>query len=383
MIGRRGGLLYCRRCVMFSGETLNPKARVRSGIKMQLSFKLSPAQELISRQVLENVSRKRDVLIKAVTGAGKTELVYAAIESVLAQGRLVGFASPRRDVVIDLAPRIAEAFPQARVASVYGGHTAVLEGDIIVLTAHQLYRYPKRFGLLIIDEIDAFPYKGDPVLNAFALNSCIGSFVLLSATPSVEDQREIEKRHGVILTLDRRYHGHPLPVPEYAAGPFGGYIRCLFLARHFAKLGKPLFIFVPTIAVGHKLYSLLRLFLQNCRFVYAAAGKRQEDVEAFKAGRLQCLITTTILERGVTVRDLQVIVFEADNRVFDEASLVQIAGRVGRKIGAEEGRVIFIGEKHQGAVKSAIDTIRDTNRRVLLSSLRETDQTGMPERGYG
>ena len=82
---------------------------------------------------------------------------------MLKKGLQVGFAIPRRDVVIELSQRLADAFKNYNVICVYGGHTANLEGDIICLTTHQLYRYEKYFDLLIL----AYPSKK---YQAFDLN---------------------------------------------------------------------------------------------------------------------------------------------------------------------------------------------------------------------
>jgi len=49
----------------------------------------------------------------------------------------------------------------------FGDHHDALTGNIIVLTTHQLFRYEDYFDLLIFDEIDAFPYVGDLVLESF------------------------------------------------------------------------------------------------------------------------------------------------------------------------------------------------------------------------
>ena len=46
------------------------------------------------------------------------------------------------------------------------------------------------------------------------------------------------------------------------------------------------------------------------------------------------LRSTSVLERGVTIKNLQVIVFNAEHELYDEKSLIQISGRVGRKIDA-------------------------------------------------
>ena len=73
------------------------------------------------------------------------------------------------------------------------------------------------------------------------------------------------------------------------------------------------------------------------------------------------MITTSVLERGVTVKDLQVIVMYADHQIYDEYSLEQISGRVGRKKDAPTGDVIFIGDENNEKIKKTISSIRSKN----------------------
>ena len=46
---------------------------------------------------------------------------------------------------------LAQYFPKAKVIAVCGGHTAQTDGDLIICTTHQLYRYFHAFDLLILD----------------------------------------------------------------------------------------------------------------------------------------------------------------------------------------------------------------------------------------
>ncbi|MBJ8191001.1 DNA/RNA helicase, partial [Bacillus cereus] len=50
-------------------------------------------------------------LLWAVTGAGKTEMMFPLLQYVLDHGGTALVATPRRDVVLELAPRLAIAFP--------------------------------------------------------------------------------------------------------------------------------------------------------------------------------------------------------------------------------------------------------------------------------
>lgn len=369
----RKGKPYCRACLSFSGRQADKTYRIKEGIRLSLSYPLSPRQEACAQKALSLLESGKDVLIHAVTGAGKTELVYPAMARYLEMGLHVGFATPRRDVVIDLLPRIQEAFPMAEVIAVYGGHTQKLEGDIIVLTAHQLYRYEAYFDLLVFDEIDAFPYRGDKMLNRFYHKSIRGKSILLSATPSMSDIHDIESKGGVVLDLFERYHGGKLPLPQVIiCHSLLLHKRCLDLLSKLLDQEKPVFVFVPTIAQGRTLFAYLSFFLDGGGFVSSKETGRQQDIALFKAGRLRYLVTTSILERGVTVKALQVIVFDSANPIFDAKALVQIAGRVGRKQDCRDGEVYFLADVFSSEMKEAIDEIRNCNRKAFVPVLPKT-----------
>ncbi len=366
-IGYLNGNPYCRACIGFQGRKAKDDFSVNEKARLELKYPLSDKQKEISDGVLYALANKKNVLIHAVTGAGKTELVYSAMESVLKRGGHVGFATPRKDVVIDLLPRIQESFPLAKVVAVYGEHSSVLEADIIVLTTHQLYRYESFFDLLVLDEIDAFPYRGNTVLNSFFKKSVRGNYVLLSATPSEEDIDNIKKDNGVVLSLFERYHHAPLPEPKIRQTTWlNSYYYVYKLLKGFLSEDKPTFIFAPTISIGYRLYSFLRILLSNGSFVSSEEEGRRLDIEKFKNGDLKYLVTTSILERGVTVRNLQVIVFNADNELYNAAALVQIAGRVGRKIDAKTGDVYFIGQNVTQKMRKAKEEIHEYNRKSGL-----------------
>lgn len=53
------------------------------------------------------------------------------------------------------------------------------------------------------------------------------------------------------------------------------------------------------------------------------------------------LLTTTILERGITIKNVQVAVVGADSKIFNSSALIQISGRVGRNVLFPSGEVVF------------------------------------------
>lgn len=214
---------------------------------------------------------------------------------------------------------------------------------------------------MILDEIDAFPYADNRLLESFFYRAVRGNYILLSATPSQEVLDRM-KRDGKVLELFERYHKGKLIVPRIIEKPEYFLIAsCLKELKRFIADNKPVFIFVPTIEIGKKLFKLLNIFIKDGSFVSSQEERRKIDIAKFKNGELKYLVTTSILERGVTVKNLQVIVFEADNSIYDKATLVQIAGRVGRKIGATTGEVLFISSDVSRPMIEAIDEIKKYN----------------------
>lgn len=361
-IGYKNGEPYCRFCISMKGESASSYTPKGGLVVLDLKYKLSSAQESIATSVFNNYIKGIDTLINAVCGAGKTELVYKVIAHALSQRKTVGFAIPRRDVVIELFPRLKNAFPNNSITCVYGGNTHKLTADIILLTTHQLYRYENFFDLLIIDEIDAFPYKDNTLLSSMFKRSLRGHFVMMSATPS-QDVIDYFKQDGrAILELNERFHHHPLPVPVLKIRP--GPTKLLFLIsslKQFLSKNKPVFVFTPTIEICESIYNILSRFIPLGMLVHSKHPKRNEIIMDFKNGKYKYLVTTAVLERGVTIKDLQVIIYQADHKLYDEYALIQISGRVGRKYDSPEGEVIFIATKETKAIRNAIETIRSKN----------------------
>ena len=152
-LGSKNGKTYCRRCIGFHGDLAKDLHHAPRTVKLDLKYTLSKEQTALSDKVVENFKNGIDTLVYAVCGSGKTEISYGVIAYAMSRGMNVAFALPRRDVVIELFMRLREAFPGNKIVAVYGQHTSRLEGDCVILTTHQLYRYPHYFDLIVMDEI--------------------------------------------------------------------------------------------------------------------------------------------------------------------------------------------------------------------------------------
>lgn len=364
-IGYLNGMPYCRFCIAMKGKEADKKRTNHGSVVLKLEYSLSKDQKRLSEQLVANYQNGVDTLVNAVCGAGKTELIYAVMAYCLSSGKSVAFAVPRRDVVIELAQRIHMVFPNNSIVSVYGGHAEKLVADIIVLTTHQLYRYNKFFDLIILDEIDAFPFKDNKLLNTMFFRAVRGRIIMMSATPSNDVINYFSQKGRQILELNTRFHRHPLPVPKVVVKV--GFLKIPYLikkTKQFIKEGKKIFIFAPTISRCEQLYKIVKILVKNGTFVHSKCKDRAQKIAKFKKGGYDYMVTTAVLERGVTFKNLQVIIYDADSEIYNSQTLIQIAGRVGRKIDAPEGEVIFLVNKRTTEIDEAIKTISSKNRNL-------------------
>lgn len=380
---------YCRNCIMmgrisectplitWSGPQLTQDT---SEIALKWSGMLSSGQQDASNKMVEIINEQSELLIWAVCGAGKTEILFNGIEKALQQNQRVCIATPRTDVVLELAPRLQEVFPAIKVLPVYGGSEDRHQySPLTISTTHQLFRFQEAFDLVILDEMDAFPYSVDKSLQ-YAVQKARqeqSTLIYLTATPDKEWQEKCRQKKIHFVTIPARFHQFPLPVPNFQW--CGNWEKGLKKDKLPATLfnwikervpqNKPMLLFVPKIHYMEKVKMLLKPIVGSIETVHAEDSERKEKVQKMRDKEVDLLITTTILERGVTFPNVDVAVLGAENQIFTESALVQIAGRVGRKKEFPDGTITFF---HYGKTNSMVSA-----QKQIMKSNKEAMERGM------
>ncbi len=359
--------------------------------KIELEYQLTRAQK-DAAIALDNFvagNNFKQCLVWAVCGAGKTDVVFWAIASIINSGGKVLFVSPRKDVISELLPRFEQVFPNLNANVLHGGQRDKYGiGQLTLATTHQTIRFYKMFDLVVLDEVDAYPYHGNKMLQYAVARATKGNgkTIYLTATPSENLYKLAESNTIELVRIPSRHHGQPLPVPQIILEKTLSYkingeivlpaniIRCI----HRSVEGDlaQLFVFVPNVFLAKRVGEAIQEVVERppfndfsrewVQYSHSKDPQRDEKRLRFSRGDFPIFVTTTIMERGITVpRSNVLVLFAEKEQIFDAGTLVQMAGRAGRSSLFPHGKVWFAGAKTSEAMKNAVNWIIEMNQEAF------------------
>lgn len=373
--------VYCRHCINMGRISSCTSLLIWTGPKpveltkhtLRWEGKYSQEQSKSAKEVVESLRLNRNHLLHAVCGSGKTEMMFPVIYEALTRNYRVCVATPRTDVVLELYPRLQKVFPNTNIHPLYG-NAPKQKGyaPLIIATTHQLYRFQDAFDYCIVDEADAFPYTFDKTLQKAVEKSKKkeAPMLLVTATPANSILSKVKKEKWGHSYIPKRYHGHPLPVPRFQSLWYyektfqkGKVPMKLYdWTKNCLKEGKPFLIFFPSIALMEQAAPLFKEIHEKIESVHAEDPNRKEKVLALRNQEVPGLLTTTILERGITITNLQVAVVGSEAPIFSSSALIQISGRVGRNVNYPTGDIVFFHHGISTAMDEAKEEIEKLNK---------------------
>ncbi|MBV8202635.1 MAG: primosomal protein N' [Acidobacteria bacterium] len=193
-------------------------------------LQLRPDQQSAVAAVVDAISRRRfaPMLLRGVTGSGKTEVYLRAAAAALAQGRSAILLVPEIALVPALARAVLERFGE-RLAILHSGLGAgernqewerVRRGAAMVVLGPRsaLFAPVADLGLLVVDEEQDPAYKQEVTPRYHARDLALvrgrgagAATLLVSATPSLESRYNVERGKLGLLPLTARVGQGTLP----------------------------------------------------------------------------------------------------------------------------------------------------------------------------
>ena len=348
-----------------------------------LPFSPTGAQRRAVEEILTDMSGETSMnrLLQGDVGSGKTLVAAAAIWACIRAGYQAALLAPTEILASQHAEnlnRLLSPFGM-RVALLTGGMKAAArrttlaairddEADLIVGTHAILSEGVEfaRLGLAVVDEQHRFGVRQRGLLAEKAANPHL---LVMSATP-------IPRTLGLLMYGDLDIS----ILDELPPGRKPVKTRCItgkkradlygFLDREIDS-GRQVYIVCPAIedaggsglnAVKSYYEDIAKAYLPDRR-VGRMHGKlkpkeKAEVMDDFKSGRLDALVSTTVIEVGVDVPNATVMVIENAER-YGLSALHQLRGRVGR--GAAESWCFLVSDNASESVQKRLKFLCSTS----------------------
>ncbi len=342
----------------------NPHVPQLKQLAKVLPFTLTSAQERVFREVQADMvsSRPMNRLVQGDVGSGKTVVALHALVMACGSGCQTALMVPTEILAeqhyLNLAPLLGAVGLKA-VLLTSGGRAKErnetlkeLESGVaqVAIGTHALIQKKVRFaklGLVIVDEQHKFGVLQRKTLLEKGYRPDV---LVMTATPIPRTLAMTVYGDLDVSVIDMLPPGRkPVRTLLYTDGQRHKTWR---LVGDELKAGRQAYIVYPLVEESEKVDLKAAIqgaeHLQREIFPQARVGllhgrlptaEKERTMAAFKAGTVQILVATTVIEVGVDVPNATVMVIEHAER-FGLAQLHQLRGRVGR--GAQQSLCILM-----------------------------------------
>ena len=360
-----------------------------------LPFELTGAQKKVIKEIADDMTRPicMNRLLQGDVGSGKTAVALAAMliavkngyqaalmapTEILAEQHYLGISKLLGDddlmgIRVDLLTgsqrskhrrEVNERIASGQTQIVIGTHALIQEG----VEFHKL-------GLAIVDEQHRFGVMQRAALMDKGPSNCSPDVLVMTATPIPRTLTLTVYGDLDVSIIDELPPGRK-PIKTHWK-QIGERRKVYAALRTLIDQGRQAYVVCPLIEESEKLQvqaaSELAEFLQTEVFPdlnigLLHGGMKSDEKEAvmtsFRAGEVNILVSTTVIEVGVDVANATVMVIEDADR-FGLAQLHQLRGRVGR--GDEQSYCVMICEGNSQDSIKRMTTMSSTNDGFVIA----------------
>lgn len=375
-----------------------------------LPFELTGAQERVIREISSDMAKPdcMNRLLQGDVGSGKTAVAMAAILVAVANGYQAALMAPTEILAEQHYIGLSEMLSalHVKVDLLTGSVTAkkkreacarIASGETnLVIGTHAVIQEGVEFsnlGLVIVDEQHRFGVLQRAAIREKGLNPDV---LVMTATPiprtltltvygdleiSIIDElppgrKPIKTHWKQVEERERVYEG----VRKLVAEGRQAYVVCPLVDESEKLQAKAATEIYEHLA--NDVFSDLRVGLLHGQM---KTSQKEMVMSAFRAGEIDVLVSTTVIEVGVDVPNATVMVVEDAHR-FGLAQLHQLRGRVGR--GDNQSFCVLVGDASTDDASARLRVMTQTTDGFIISEedlkirgpgeFYGTRQSGMP-----
>lgn len=394
------------------GESITIDRAVKERIASVLPFKLTEAQRRVVKEIFKDLQSNAPMnrLLQGDVGSGKTIVALIAMLATMESGHQTALMAPTEILAEQHARNVKRLLAKTpyRVELLTGSLRAtdkrqiqvgLADGEIhAIIGTHALIQEAVKFknlALAVVDEQHRFGVMQRAELRARGLNPDV---LVMTATPIPRSLTMTIYGDLDVSVINEMPPGRT-PIETRVIGEE----QRLDVKRLIMKevgAGRQVYVVYPLVEESEKMdlkdathrYEYLRdqvfpKFSVGLVHGKMKAADKDEVMRRFVAGKIQILVSTTVIEVGVDVPNASVMVVEHAER-FGLSQLHQLRGRVGR--GADKSYCILLtSDKKTSVAKERLGIMAKTSDGFLIAEkdleirgpgeLLGTKQSGMPE----
>jgi ATP-dependent DNA helicase RecG len=382
------------------GSPFDVKKEILNKFLDSLPFKLTAAQDKVLAEIAADLGRSLPMcrLLQGEVGSGKTVVATAALLLAAANGFQGAFMAPTEILAEQhfatlggMLAKIGREEGEGLIKSYYGlgEHPlkiALLIGDIrqagkralqkqiaageidIVIGTHAIVQKGvdfKKLGLAVVDEQHRFGVEQRSALREKGFNP---HMLVMTATPiprtlaltlygdlDLSVINELPPGRQTVKTKwlrpDQRESAYAFVRKQVAAGR-QAFILCPLIEESDAIAAQA--AVVEYERLSRDVFPDLKLGLLHGRL---SSKDKDAAMESFRAGGLDILVSTPVIEVGIDIPNATVMFIESADR-FGLSQLHQFRGRVGR--GKEQSYCMLLAENPSEVARQRLDIIENT-----------------------
>ncbi len=335
----------------------------KKSLKSFFPYPLTPDQATVFNEILHDFSLNYPMMriIQGDVGCGKTTVAILAALAILSQKKQTAFMCPTETLATQHYETLKNVLPNEITTALLTGSTQNKQevynqletGEIqIVIGTHALIQPSVKFhqlGLAVIDEQHKFGVHQRQTLTSKGKGV---HTLLMSATPIPRTLQLVQYGDLDISTI-KSMPANRKGVKTRIVKP-DTYSKYLSFIKTRMSLGEQIYIVAPAIEENETIrlknvYSILDLYQKyfpeykiDVLHGQLKPDEKKEVMQEFEKGKINLLISTTVIEVGINVINSSVIAIYHPER-FGLSSLHQLRGRVGR--GEKPGFCFLITDK--------------------------------------
>lgn len=356
-----------------------------------LPYELTNAQKKVWREIVTDMTGNHMMsrLIQGDVGSGKTILAVLALimtgcngyqgalmvpTEVLAKqhfesicGLLTAHRIPLKPVLLTGSMTAKEK--RLAYEEIESGSAQIIVGTHALIQEKVVYQ---RLGLVVTDEQHRFGVRQRETLANKGIHPHV---LVMSATPIPRTLAIIVYGDLDISVVDE-LPAHRLPIKNCVVDESYRPNAYRFMEKEVAA-GHQVYIICPMVEESDelelenvtdytvKLQGLLPNIQISCLHGKMKPREKNEIMERFAEGKIQILVSTTVIEVGINVPNATVMMVENAER-FGLAQLHQLRGRVGR--GKAQSYCIFMSSSKSKETKKRLEVLNKSNDGFYIAS---------------